>query len=188
MQGQLELIIVPFGEVPDDEWDERIADAEESYRTRLNEYPRGPVPASISPRNIGRGADWIVLVVSFGSAIAGGFFAIPKAHKLVRESIEEWGRIFDELTSIFNRLDPPKALYPDAYLFLIALRDVDQSNDKSNLEFHGYKRLPEDNPDLRDLESLLFTFSRNGTVKQVAVSRQGHILWRNNAELADSET
>lgn len=188
MQEQLELIIVPFGEVPDDEWDARIAEAEESYRRRLNEYPGGPVQASISARNIGRGADWFVLVVSFSSAIAGGFFAIPKAHKLVRESIEEWGRIFDELKNIFKRLAPPKALYPDAYLFLIALRDADESNDKSNLEFHGYKRLPEDNPDFRDLESLVFTFSKNGTLKQVAVSRQGHVLWRNDIELSDIET
>ncbi len=187
MKDQLEFIVIPFGEVPDDELDARIADARNSYLARLDEFPGGPIEASVFPRNIGQDGDWTVLVVSFGSAIAGGFFAIPKAHMLVRESIEEWGRVFEELTSIVSHLDPPKTLYPDVYLFLMALRDVDRPGEKDSFQFHGYKRLPESDPDLRDLESLLFTFSRKGTLKQVAVSRYAQILWRNDPELADSD-
>lgn len=184
MDSAFEILILEFGEIPDEEW----AAAEEQvithYSQRLQDYSNGPVSASVETRNIGKGADWIVVAITFASTFAAGFFAIPKAHKLVRESVEEWGHIFSELKSIFDWLTPKKILFPDNYLFLLALSHLDRSTEVDALVFQSINRLPENDPDLRDKEALLFSFTHARVLEQVAVSRQGSILWHNTIELS----
>jgi hypothetical protein len=120
MDAYFEIIIPEFGEVLDENWEAEEERVRQHYLKRLSTYPRGHIDAKVETRNIGRGADWIVVVISLASAVATGFVAIPKAHKLIRESVEEWQRIFNELKALFGWLAPRRALYPDNFLFLTA--------------------------------------------------------------------
>jgi hypothetical protein len=53
--------------------------------------------------------------------------------------------------------------------------------------FQGFTRLPEDNPDLQGYEPLLFTFTDRGALEQVAVARNGEVLWHSSLELSNVE-
>lgn len=143
-------------------------------------HPQGALTGDVSIRNMGRGADWIVVAVSITSAVASALVAIPKAHKFVRETVEEWKRIYRELRATYEWIcvDRP-ALYPDAYLFLVALTQIEEIVNGENLAFVGVTRLPESNPDLAGREALLFSFTANKVVEQIAVSRTGEVQWRN---------
>jgi hypothetical protein len=131
-------------------------------------------------RNIGKGADWSVIVL----AITGIFLAIPEAHKKVRESYEEWQLIFKELKSFYSRIIPKKiALYPDQYLFLIALNQVVTKTNLECLLFLGFSTLPEETPELDIYPALLFSFQNQNSLYQVAISRHGEVLWENQIQM-----
>jgi hypothetical protein len=75
-------------------------------------------------------------------------FAIPKAHKEIRESIAEWKRIFRELKALYSWIRADRAApYPDAYL-LVALEHLSVGQEAKDVVFRDTMRLPEDNPDL----------------------------------------
>lgn len=176
-----ELLILAFGEIPDSAWHRELATAKSFFEERLVKCPQGALVGDVSIRNIGRGADWTVIAVSITSTVAAALVAIPKAHKFVRENVEEWKRIYRELRAIYDWMcaDRP-ALYPDAYLFLVALTQIEEIVNSESLAFIGVTRLPESNPDLAGREALLFSFTANGVVEQIAVSRTGEVLWRNS--------
>ena len=180
MSQQLELLVSEFGEVDDSEWPRVEREAIGHYSQLLRSYPAGPIDGSVTIRNIGRGADLSVVVLVVG----GLFFTIPEAHKRVRESLEEWRRIFKEFKSVSSWLIGKKrALYPEQYLFLVALFSVVERTEPDALTFLGFTQLPEDDPDLSDKGALLFSFVHGSVVLQVAVARNGHFLWENELSL-----
>jgi hypothetical protein len=175
-----ELLVTAFDEVPDDGWAREMAEATQLFQDRLKSYPRGPIEGAVSLKNIGRGADWVVVAVTIASAAGTAFFAIPKAHRAIRESISEWARILKELKSLYAWITGNRqTFYPDQYLFLLALEHLDKAGDVDALVYLGLKRLPEDVPDLQGLEPLLLSFASTNALEQVAVSRQGKVLWHN---------
>lgn len=175
--GMQELIIVAFGEISDDEWEEEIAAEENRVRDRIASYEAGvPENAEVAAVNLGRGADWMVLAVYFGVAA----IFIPEAHKKIRENIEEWARIYRELHALFSWIvEGRKVLYPDEYLFLKAIEVLSEQALDERIEFKGVTRIPENNPDRQGRESLVFSFSSGDTLRQVAVARGGDVLWTN---------
>lgn len=176
MSLSLEILVSEFGEVDDSEWPRVQSEAIGQYSQLLQNYPAGPIDGSVAIRNIGRGADWAVVVLVIG----GLFFTIPEAHKRVRESLEEWRRIFKELKSVSSWLFSSKhALYPDHYLFLVAVFFVAERAETDELTFLGFTQLPESNPDLANKGALLFSFSHGRMIRQVAVGRNGDVLWEN---------
>lgn len=176
-----ELIIVAFGELSDDGWEEEIAAEEKRVRDRIATYEAGaPENVEVAAVNLGRGADWMALVVSFGVAA----ILIPEVHKKIRENIEEWVRIYRELHALFSWVvEGRKALYPDEYLFLKAIAVLSEQALDEGMEFKGVTRIPEDNPDRQGRESLIFSFSSGDKLRQVAVARGGNVLWTNSVEL-----
>lgn len=48
---------------------------------------------TIQETNLGTGADWPTITVNVITIAGVGFFALPEAHKRVREALEEWQRI-----------------------------------------------------------------------------------------------
>lgn len=180
MKQSLDILVPEFSEIDDSEFSRAEEKAIAYYSSLLQTYPGAPAEGSASTRNIGKGADWIVVVISLGSL----FFVIPKAHKHLRESLEEWQRIYKEFKSLISWLLGNKpALYPDQYLFLVALFVAAETANSNDLVFLGFTRLPEDQPDLFDHGSLLFSFGSAALVIQVAVGRNGHVLWQNELEL-----
>lgn len=175
------LVIMAFGELSDEDWKEAVAVEEEYLRERIASYDGGPpLDVEVTATNIGRGADWMVLAVSFGLAA----IAIPQAHKKVRESIEEWIRIYRELHDFFSWIVEGRiALYPDEYLYLKAIEGLSEQLRLEGMEFKDMMRIPEANPDLQGREALIFSFCDDRKLVQVAVARNGTILWQNSVEL-----
>lgn len=151
------------------------------YHDRLQKYPDREVEGTVSVENIGPGADWYLISVS----IASLFFGIPKVHKLVRESLQEWRRIYDETRSLLSWLASDRTIYyPDGHLFLIAVVELSQDPHLSDLTYLHCMRLPNDNPDFYGIEPLLFTFRSTDSMEQIAMARHGAILWRNTVHLS----
>lgn len=175
------LIIIAFGELSDEDWKEEVAAEETRVRKRIASYEGGPpLEAEVAATNIGRGADWMVLAVSFGVAA----IAIPEVHKKVRESIEEWIRIYRELHAFFSWIvEGRNALYPDEYLFLKAIETLSERLLLEGMEFKGVARIPEANPDRQGREALIFSFGDSSKLVQVAVARSGEVLWQNSVDL-----
>ncbi len=176
-----EVLILAFGELSDDEWESAVEREERQLQSALNDDKNRWVGGTAKAVDIGRGADWLVLGMYF--VLAG--LAIPEAHKKVRENLEEWRRIYSELHQLFSRIvGKRRALYPDAYLFLVALDHLQKKcTEIGCIEFKGLCRLPESNPDLAERESLLFTFGVQDHLFQVAVARNGVVLWDNQLSL-----
>jgi hypothetical protein len=103
----MEKLVFEFGEIDDSSVSDIESAAISSYSSLMQNYSQGSVDGSVSVRNIGKGADWSVIVLT----ITGIFFAIPEAHKKVRESFEEWQHIFKELKSLYTWLIPKKQHY-----------------------------------------------------------------------------
>lgn len=181
MNKTYQLLILAFGELSDDGWREEIAAVESRVRERIASYEgQLRLNADVSETNIGRGADWTVLAVSFGMAA----IAIPALHKKVRENIEEWKRIYRELHAFFAWiLEEKRALYPDDYLFLKAIETLSAQLLMEGMEFKGVSRIPEGNPDLHGREALIFSFGDADKIVQVAISRSGEVLWQNSVSL-----
>ena len=172
----IETLVLEFGEIEDCSVVKIETAAITKYSNLINVHLRGSVQGIVSVRNIGKGADWSVIVL----AIIGVYFAIPEAHKKIRESFEEWQHIFKELKSLYSLLIPKKtALYPNQYLFLIALNLVATKTNPEALESLGLCALPEENSDLDKYPPLLFSFKNENTLYQVATARKGVVLWEN---------
>lgn len=176
----METLVIEFGEIKDTAVSRVESEAVSKYSNLIQNYSTGIVYGSVSLRNIGKGTDWSVIVLT----ITGIFLAIPEAHKKVRESYEEWQHIFKELKSFYSWLIPKKvALYPNQYLFLIALNQVVSQTNSNELVFLGFTSLPEENPDLDKYPTLLFSFENQTILYQVAIARNGDILWENKIQM-----
>lgn len=178
------LLVMLSQEVDDTHWKKYLDGIRKECEERAKTFPQGAVATTITERNIGRGADWIVIAVALVGSASYAAFAIPKAHKQVRESLEEWKRIFRELKAIYSWIRGARAaLFPDTYLFLVALDRLSAAPEAANLVFQSTMRLPEDDPNMKERESLLLSFTYNLTLEQIAASRRGEVLWTNRIEL-----
>jgi hypothetical protein len=179
----MEILVNPFGE-PTDDFEKEEQAAILDILDKLETYPDGHIPTEVGIKNIGRGADWSLISISILSTASFLFFAIPAAHKKVRESLEEWKRIYNEFSSLIKWLSfSCPVYYPDHYLFLVALLKLDENTEASELIFLSSHPIPEENPDLKDLESIIFNFQDGELFESVAISRQGEVLWHNSTEL-----
>ena len=185
MSRQLEIAVLEFGEVNDSDRPRVEKEVLCHYMRLLDNYPAGPIAGSVEIRNIGKGADWPIVIL----AIGGLFFTIPEATRKVRDSLEEWRRIFKEFQEVMSWiLGKKRAIYPDQYLFLVGLFAVAARVEPDALTFLGLARLPEDNPDLSNNGPLLFSFAQGGVIYQVTVGRNGQVLWDNEFSVSAIET
>ncbi|MBE0508694.1 MAG: hypothetical protein IBX50_18580 [Marinospirillum sp.] len=181
----MEIIINPFGDPSLHEVEREKAEVD-SLHSKIESYPGGDIPVEVTTKNIGKGADWLVVSVIILSSATSLFFAIPAAHKKVRETLEEWDRIFKEFKSLLDWLSIKKpVMMPDQYLFLVALSRLDEELDASELVYLGANIIPTDNPSHQGLEDMVFNFHNENLVESVAVSRSGNILWHHSVQLPD---
>lgn len=180
----MEIIINPFGD-PSQHKVEREKEEVDSLLQKIESYPGGYVPAEVGTKDIGKEADWLVVSVTILSSATGLFFAVPATHKKVRETLEEWDRIFKEFKRLLNWLSINKlVMLPDEYLFLEALSKLDEECEASELVFLGVNRIPTDNPSLQGFEDMVFNFQDGGMIESVAISRSGKVIWHHSVESA----
>ena len=182
----MEILVNAFGELSDNEWKATEKKELNFYKDKFESYPGGYIPAEIEIKNIGRGADWDVVSLIILPSVSIIFFAIPSAHKKIREAIDEWKKIFNEFQRLIKWLSfKSEVFFPDEYLFLCALVKLDESVDASELIFKDYHLIPNDNPDMKGKEDLIFNFINGSTLESAAISRQGKPLWHHTTELKD---
>lgn len=175
----MEIIYSPFGEIDDEEY-KRVVDAKiKEYESRLETFDCGPVEYSVRETNHGRGADLVTITVSLVSLAGTAFFAIPAVHKKFRETIEEWKKIGDELSSLISCVsgnDHPSL--PIEFLFLEAVNDRASSNVTESLEFLYACEIPTQNTfGFDDIKTYLFVFRDVEKIELVAYDSRKTKLW-----------
>lgn len=102
-----------------------------------------PVKYDLTEHNFGGGADWPVIAVNVATIASVGFFAIPEAHKRIRESLEEWGRIGASIKKLIKHLSDREVLVaePIEVLFLDACKALLEFSNAEDATFESYSEV-----------------------------------------------
>lgn len=94
----------------------------------------------VSSENLGAGADWVVITIT----LVHGFFIIPAAHKLIREAIEEWGRIFNHFRKLRNWLEKKYSvtMHSPGYSLIDAIERLEVRGELEDAVFLDHSMLP----------------------------------------------
>ena len=176
----LEFVVMVRGDPGDEDYEDKFDSEKNALLRALSVEGNVGKESDVRIGNLGHGADWSVLIMTIGSVL----LLIPETHKRVREGIEEWMRIWEELRALLHRVtgDRP-TFYPDEYLYGVALKHIRTNYDLDEFIFKGFIRLPIEHVDLKDREDLLFSFECEEKLYQVAINRDGGYLWENVIQL-----
>ena len=174
-------LIVPAGIDPGDpDYETRFEAERQRLEDILSREQNISRDSTVHVENIGRGADWDVIFVTIVSLA----ITIPEVHKKIREYAEEYNQIWGNIKSVFQRLTEGRhALYPDEYLFLVAIEHLGEIIDPAALTYKGLHRMPADNPSLKGREDILFFFEYDGNLYHIAIGRSGRVLWRGTLDI-----
>ena len=170
------------------DWPEQTPLIEAGLRARLSKWHAGSVEYQIRRTNHGLGADWPTITLALLSVAGTLFFAIPAAHKKVRESLEEWKKIKENLERLLAWVSPSEevASYPVELLFLDATLRTASGDSTEMLEFLGVDELPvptEVSGGFTALKHYLFTFRTGEHIVLVAMDSGRRILWESRKPL-----
>ncbi|WP_026841650.1 hypothetical protein [Citrifermentans bremense] len=103
------------------DWHEQTPEIETRITGVMKEFGQS-IDYSLQEMNIGIGADWPTIAVNVATIAGVGLFAIPEAHKRVREALEEWHRIGGNFQKLMDWLPSKEPLvsYPIEILFISA--------------------------------------------------------------------
>lgn len=138
--------------------------------------------ARISRDNLGSGADWIVSVIEVAAGLGAALFAIPEAHKRIRESVEECKKIHSEIIALMDRLrgHSPVVRQPVEALYLLALEKVLRETDAAEITLLSSEPIPlpaELSNGFHALQHYLFAFQAGHELVLVAINTDAEILW-----------
>lgn len=180
----MDIIYSPFGELPDDEWKSAVAAKIAEYKSKLTTYSGPAIEYRVRETNHGRGADLTTITVSLISLGGVAFFGIPAAHKKVREAIEEWGKIKNEIGALVNWITRDKPSLPIEILFLEAVTDLAKSENVEETEFLSVCEIPTQNIyGFDDIKTYLFVFKDRSVLKITAWDSHKNKLWSRQIEL-----
>lgn len=181
----MDIIYSPFGEIDDEEYRRVVDEKIKEYESRLESVEDGPVEYSVRETNHGRGADLVTVTVSLASLAGAAFFAIPVAHKKIREAIEEWNLIGKEINSLISHVsgnDRPSL--PIEVLFFEAVSDRANLGVTDNLEFLCAYEIPTQNTFwFDDTKTYLFVFRDKAQIELVAYDSYKSKLWSKQVPL-----
>lgn len=178
----MEIIYCPFGELPDNQYGLTVAGKIAEYESRLAAYCEGSIHYRVHETNHGRGADLLTITVSLVSFGGVAFFAIPTAHKKIREALEEWRRIKGEITALVSWISTDTPSLPIELLFLEAVTDLAQTGDVEDVEFLSAYEMPTDNG-FDNLKTYLFVFRNGNELRMVAWDSQKSKRWSHGVKL-----
>jgi hypothetical protein len=184
MSRSMDIIYSPFGELPDDEWKSAVTGKISEYKSKLATYSGPAVEYRVRETNHGRGVDLVTITVSLISLGGVAFFGIPAAHKKVREAIEEWGKIKDEIEALVNWITRDKPSLPIEILFLEAVTDLVKSGNVEGIEFLSASEIPTQNIyGFDEIKTYLFVFKDGGVLEITAWDSHKNKLWSRQIEL-----
>lgn len=171
-----------------DDWEAHKTSALRSLARTLEAFPGGPVEYQAEEDNRGLGADWTVIALTILSLVGSGFFAIPSAHKKIRETLEEWRRVRDSLNVLGKWLAEHHQMlaYPQQILFLDALSEIEKSADVDEavlIDASEVIVLDDDHRGAKPLAQSHFTFVLDGMLYVYAYDKHRRLLWSRLIEL-----
>ncbi|TYO99842.1 hypothetical protein EDC39_1012 [Geothermobacter ehrlichii] len=83
------------------DWNEQTPIIERRIVGIMEEFSES-VDYSIQETNFGVGADWPTIALDVATIAGVGFFAVPEAHKRVREALEEWQLISANIKKLID--------------------------------------------------------------------------------------
>ncbi|KKL76142.1 hypothetical protein LCGC14_2047850 [marine sediment metagenome] len=137
-----------------------------------------PIDYELHEEYLGRGADWPTIIITVGGIAGVTFFAIPTAHKKVREALEEWKLIGFEIRKLVDYVSKKERVVaqPVELLLLVAMEHLEEVVDSDSATFEAMEKLA----DIGDYEQLsgayAFIFRVNNVFWEVAVSGEGQIM------------
>ncbi|PKO25774.1 MAG: hypothetical protein CVU35_02530 [Betaproteobacteria bacterium HGW-Betaproteobacteria-8] len=181
----MDIIYSPFGEIDDEEY-RSVVDAKiKEYESRLKTYEGGQIEFHVRETNHGRGADLLTVTVSLVSLAGTAFFAIPAAHKKIREAFEEWKQIGKEIDTLISRVsgnDRPSL--PIEVLFFEAVNDLASSKVAESLEFLSACEIPTQEAYVfDDRKTYLFAFRDGMQIYLIAYDSYKTKLWSRQVPL-----
>jgi len=95
----------------------------------------------VSSINLGAAADWLVVAITIAST---GFFLIPATHKRLRETIEEWGRIFNHFKKLRQWLEKKYSvtMHSPGFSLIDAIDRLEIRGELDNAIFLDHSILP----------------------------------------------
>lgn len=181
----MDIIYSPFGEIDDGDY-KHVVDAKiKLYESRLESFEGGPIEYRVRETNHGRGADLVTVTVSLISLAGTAFFAIPALHKKVRETIEEWKKIREEINSLISHVsgkDTPSLSIE--VLFLEAVTDITKIGVTESLEFLSACEIPTQNDfGFDDNKTYLFVFRDGSKLELISYDSYKTKLWSRQISL-----
>ena len=124
----MELIIAPYKDPAYGlDWPEQTSIIIEKLESILGSYDE-KVQFQLLEKGIGVGADWPVIAIKISAITGTAFFAIPAAHKKIRESLEEWKIIGKNFLKLIDFISDSERIitYPIQVLFLDAIASLEK--------------------------------------------------------------
>ncbi len=133
----IKIALNPFhdpAEGPD--WPEQAVSAMQKITEDFLSYPDGKVDFSLCEGDHGIGFDMPVLILEVLGIGTTLFFGIPALHKKIRESIQEWKKIADNIETLLKWLGDrvPVTSHSIEVAFYRTLRELEQLTDIGNLK------------------------------------------------------
>lgn len=185
----MDIVIGPYTDPGDGlEWHEQTPIIMENLHSLFDEN-NDKYNFKAIESNHGLGADWPTITIQI-SSLVGTFILIPELHKLVRESLDEWKTIGEELTSVIAWLATkyPIESYPKELLFFDMLEwlEVEYDIDARNLELVDVDEdfpITEKRHGLDIDKSYLFTLKTENTIYQIAIKNNREVVWHNSYKI-----
>ncbi|MDA2933460.1 hypothetical protein MYX82_03865 [Acidobacteria bacterium AH-259-D05] len=136
----VKLVLAPYEDpVKGLDWQEQTPMVKQRLETKLDSHPEGPIEYVLKETDHGIGADWPTITIEF-LKWGGLLFSIPAAHRLIRETIQEWKEIKKTLDKIIAWIQEDEQIvsYSIEFAFLKALEFLESRGDVSQLELVNY--------------------------------------------------
>ena len=139
----MKVILNPYSDPSSGkDWHEQTPEIEKQIDGILETYPE-QVDYSIHETNFGGGADWPTIALNVATIAGVGFFAIPEAHKQVREALEEWQLIGANIQKLIAWISgrTPLVSQPIELIFVAATEELLSMINEDDAIFLNYQVL-----------------------------------------------
>lgn len=168
------------------DWPEQTPAIIKRVNELLRRYPGGPLEFQVKESNHGRGADWPTITVSLITVAGVLLFGIPAAHKKLRETIEEWRKIKQNVDRVIAWIEGQERVvaYPVEVLFFDAVEWLGEERDVLGIELLDVATISDtSNPSPSLSAGYLFLFCDADQLFAVAIDCQRRRLMKRTVEL-----
>jgi len=174
----VEIILAPYKDPSEGlDWHEQTPIIIQRIDELLSGYEEA-LEYTVRDDNLGVGADWPVIIVTVGSIAGAAFFLIPEAHKRVREALEEWKLIGENIKKLIGKLKITERVLVNP-VELLMIEAVEQLNKTTNLEdvvYLGFEQLSQPGSHEQISGAYAFRFELPGEKWEVVIAGDSTLI------------